>query len=91
MTQITTVFSRLRKFIKNIGNNIVFIPAVGGFFGFLLAIIMYFLEDLGISTFLIDKLPFLVVNNYDTASTLLSTFSAGDPFWFLAFLWLCYC
>src|SRR5690606_21402378 len=49
----------------------------GGFFGFLLAIIMYFLEDLGISTFLIDKLPFLVVNNYDTASTLLSTFSAG--------------
>ena len=77
MTQITTVFSRLRKFIKNIGNNIVFIPAVGGFFGFLLAIIMYFLEDLGISTFLIDKLPFLVVNNYDTASTLLSTFSAG--------------
>ena len=48
-----------------------------GLGGVLLAVIMYYFESLGISKFLVDKIPALVVNNYNTASTLLSTFSAG--------------
>lgn len=72
-----TAFLKLKNLLKEIGSNIVFIPAVGGFFGSVLAVIMYFMEDFGISSFLIERLPYLFINNYDTASTLLSTFSAG--------------
>lgn len=72
-----STFIKSKNFLKDIGSNIVFIPAVGGFLGSVLAVIMYFMEDYGISSFLIERLPYLVINNYDTASTLLSTFSAG--------------
>lgn len=68
---------KFKNILKDIGSDIVFYPAIGGFLGSVLAVIMYFLEDYGISAFLIKKLPYLVINNYDTASTLLSTFSAG--------------
>ncbi|WP_346237931.1 DUF2254 domain-containing protein [Niabella insulamsoli] len=77
MSTLKTVTFRIASFLKNIGNNIVFIPAMMGVGGVVLAVFMYYLESIGISEFLIDKVPFLVVNNYDTASTLLSTFSAG--------------
>lgn len=68
---------KVKRFFKKIGENIVFIPGVFGLAGVILAGIMYYLESQGISEFLIEKTPFLVVNNYDTASTLLSTFSSG--------------
>ena len=77
MDKLNTLLFQLKRFFKNIGQNIVFIPAVFGLGGVLLAALLYYLESLGISKFLIEKVPFLVVNNYDTASTLLSTFSAG--------------
>ena len=77
MNFLKSLYYQIKRFIKGIGNNIVFIPAVIGMLGVLLAILLYFLESMGISKFLIEKTPYLVVNNYETASTLLSTFSAG--------------
>lgn len=67
----------IKELSEKISNNIIFIPALFGIGGFVLGMVMRELESMGISSYLIEKFPFLVINNYDTATTLLSYQSSG--------------
>lgn len=58
-------------------DKIAFYPTIIGFFGCVFAYTMMFLEDEGISKYLIEFLPQLVINNGETARTILTTFIGG--------------
>lgn len=70
-------FWKIKTFFKTIANNIAFIPGVLGVAGFLLGVLAGLSEKWGITPYLIEKAPFLIINNYETAATLLSYLSAG--------------
>lgn len=71
------VFNNLYSIIKNIKNNIAFYPTVLAFVGFAFSLLMIILEEQGISKFLLDFAPVLVVENGDTALTILSVCISG--------------
>lgn len=58
-------------------SSIAFYPTVITIGFFLLAIIALTLENKGLTSYLLDNIPFLVINNADTARTILSTFIGG--------------
>lgn len=58
-------------------SRIVFYPTLLAFFGFLFAMIMLLLEKRGISKYLVEQAPILVVDNGDTAMTILSALISG--------------
>lgn len=58
-------------------SSIAFYPAVITFGFFVLAIVALALESNGLTSYLLDNAPFLVINNADTARTILSTFIGG--------------
>ena len=74
---IRKAYWKIENFFDEMRNSIAFIPGVLGIAGFLFGVFMNFLEEKGVSTFLIENAPFLVINNYDTAGTLVSYMSAG--------------
>ncbi len=71
------LFFRFLEFIKDLQNKIAFYPAVFGIFGILFAFIMMYLEEKGISKYLLKHAPFLVVQNGNTALVILSSFISG--------------
>jgi len=71
------LFFRFLGFIKDLQNKIAFYPAVFGLFGILFAFIMMYLEEKGISKYLLEHAPFLVVQNGNTALVILSAFISG--------------
>jgi uncharacterized membrane protein len=71
------LFFRFLEFIKNLQNKIAFYPAVFGIFGILFAFIMMYLEEKGISKYLLEHAPLLVVQNGNTALVILSAFISG--------------
>jgi len=70
------VLSLFRK-IYYFKDKIAFYPSIFGFFGCLFAYMMMVLENYGISKYLIEFLPELVINDGETARTILATFIAG--------------
>ena len=58
-------------------SSIAFYPAIISLGFLVLAILALTLESNGLTQYLLDNAPFLVINNADTARTILSTFIAG--------------
>lgn len=65
------------KHIVKLESNIAFYPSLISFFGVVFAFFMYYLESKGISGYLVEHAPLLVVNDTETARSLLTTFVAG--------------
>jgi uncharacterized membrane protein len=70
---IYKIFNSLEK----LESNIAFYPSIISLFGLLFAFLMIYLESIGISKYLVKHYPVLVVNNTETARSLLTTFIAG--------------
>ncbi|WP_373056801.1 DUF2254 domain-containing protein [Zunongwangia sp. H14] len=70
-------YYRTKSFFNTIESKIAFYPTLLTFCGVLFAIIMMLMENRGISRYLVDHAPILVVNNGDTAKTILSSFISG--------------
>lgn len=62
---------------KALQNKIIFYPTLFALAGVLIALIMMYLENLGISRYLLDHLPVLVVDNGDTALAIMSAIITG--------------
>jgi len=68
---------RLTNFVKQIRNKIAFLPTIISIAGLALAFLMIYLEQINISSYLIDVAPGLVIDDTDTAKTILSTLIGG--------------
>jgi len=71
------LFNRSISFFNVIESKIAFYPTLLAVFGFIFALLMTYLENIGISKYLVEHAPSLVVNNGDTAKTILSSFISG--------------
>jgi uncharacterized membrane protein len=71
------LYLRLRAFFNSIRSKIAFYPALLAVAGFSLAFIMMWIENKGASNELIEVLPQLVLENGDTALTILSVCIGG--------------
>lgn len=71
------LFNRLFSFLRILQSRIAFYPTLLAFIGFLLAFLLMYLEERGISAYLAKKLPPLVVKNGNTALTILSACITG--------------
>jgi len=69
--------NRLSNFLQQIRGKIAFFPSIISLTGLMLAFFMIYLEHLNISAYLIDVAPGLVIDNTDTAKTILSTLIGG--------------
>ena len=72
-----SLYNKLSSFFHTVEGKIAFYPALLSFIGFNFAMIMLYLEKQGISAFIIEHVPELVINNPDTAKTLLSFLTGG--------------
>lgn len=70
-------FTRLSSFYRNIKSKIAFFPTLFALLGLLFAFLMMYLESRGISNYLVDNVPVLVLDNSDTALTILSACITG--------------
>lgn len=70
-------YIKLLSFFKSIESKIAFYPSLFALIGFHFAMLMLYLEKLGISRQVIAHVPELVINNADTAKTLLSFLTGG--------------
>ncbi|MDX1544171.1 MAG: DUF2254 domain-containing protein [Christiangramia sp.] len=71
------LYNRSISFFNVLESRIAFYPTLLAFLGFLFAVFMLFLENKGISKYLVEHAPILVVNNGDTAMTILSALISG--------------
>jgi uncharacterized membrane protein len=74
MKQLYNTFIGILSRIKN---KIIFYPTVFALGGIFLALLMMFLENRGSSSYLADNVPLLVVDNGETALTILSAIITG--------------
>lgn len=74
---MTQLFHKINSFFKSIKTNIAFYPSILAVFGFTFSFFMILLEENGISKYLLDVLPQLVVEDGDTALTVLSVCIGG--------------
>ena len=70
-------FYNIIEYIIKLESNIAFYPSLISLGGLLFAFFMYYLESWGVSKYLIDNAPLLVINNTETARSLLTTFIGG--------------
>ncbi|WP_179343580.1 DUF2254 domain-containing protein [Winogradskyella ursingii] len=70
-------FYRVLNYLDKLESNIAFYPTIISLFGTSFAFFMIYLESKGVSKYLIEHAPILVVNNTETARSLLTTFIAG--------------
>lgn len=71
------LFYRTLSFFNIIESKIAFYPTVLAIWGVFFAFLMMYFESLGISKYLLDKAPVLVVDNGNTALTILSALISG--------------
>jgi len=71
------LYNKLVAFFHRIEENIAFYPSIISFLGFNFAMLMLYLEKRGVSSFVINYVPELVINNADIAKTLLSFLTGG--------------
>ena len=74
---IKRIFNSAYRLFHNIKANIAFYPAIISLVGFGFAFLMMYIESLGASQYLSENAPVLVVNNAETARSLLTTFVGG--------------
>ncbi|GGG39765.1 DUF2254 domain-containing protein [Bizionia arctica] len=72
-----SLYNKFISFIHTIQGKIAFYPTLFSIAGFSFAILMLYLEKKGISAFVLEHVPQLVINNADTAKTLLSFLTGG--------------
>ena len=72
-----SIITNSLNYIYKLKNKIAFYPTILSLAGLLFAFLLIYLESKGISRYLVDHAPTLVVNNDETARTLLTTFIAG--------------
>ena len=65
------------KYFYKLESKIAFYPTILSLTGTIFAFLMIYFESLGVSDYLIKKAPSLVVNDTETARSLLTTFVAG--------------
>ncbi|MCP9201101.1 DUF2254 domain-containing protein [Gramella sp. GC03-9] len=71
------LYNRTISFFNVLESKIAFYPTLLAFLGFNFAFFMLWLENKGVSRYLLDHIPVLVVNNGDTAMTILSSLITG--------------
>ena len=71
------LLSRFRFAYKYIVNSIGFYPTIIAFLFFVLALVMLFLESMGLSALFKDNLPFMIISDGATARLVLSTIATG--------------
>ncbi len=71
------LFYKIVSYFNVIKSNIAFYPTILSFFGFGFSLLMIILEEYGISKYLLDVAPILVVENGDTALSVLSVCVGG--------------
>ncbi|MDT0688041.1 DUF2254 domain-containing protein [Autumnicola psychrophila] len=74
---MSSFFTRILTFYRSIKSKIAFYPTLFALSGLIFALLMMYLEERGISDYLVQHAPFLVVNSGDTALTILSACIAG--------------
>lgn len=72
-----SLYNKFISFINTIQGKIAFYPTLFSIIGFSFAMTMLYLEKEGISAFVLEHIPQLVINNADTAKTLLSFLTGG--------------
>tara|TARA_R110002049_G_scaffold30345_2_gene103951 strand:- start:1854 stop:3158 length:1305 start_codon:yes stop_codon:yes gene_type:complete len=70
-------FYKVLGYVLKLQSKIAFYPTIISLAGFLFAFFMYYIENLEISKYLVEHVPWLVINNVDTARAILTTFVAG--------------
>ncbi|WP_379953079.1 DUF2254 domain-containing protein [Dokdonia sp. R78006] len=71
------IYTKLRLLYSQVTGNIGFFPSIIALMGLAFAFLMLYIEEQGVSKYFIDNFPWLVINNADTARSLLSTFIGG--------------
>ncbi|MDC8001916.1 DUF2254 domain-containing protein [Aequorivita todarodis] len=71
------IFIRISDFFNTVESKIAFYPTLLAFSGFLVALLMIYLEQHGISRKIMDVFPLLMVEDGDTALTVLSACLGG--------------
>ncbi|QYA25774.1 DUF2254 domain-containing protein [Gramella sp. MT6] len=71
------LYNRTISFFNVIESKIAFYPTLLAFLGFNFAFFMLYLENRGISKYLLEHVPVLVMDNGDTAMTMLSALISG--------------
>ena len=71
------LYIKFLKLLHTIKSKIIFYPTLFAILGILFAFLIMYFEKLGISRYLLDNLPILVVDNGDTALTILSAIITG--------------
>ncbi len=74
---MTQLFNKIDTIFNVIKSNIAFYPSILAVFGFVFSLVMHVFEEQGISKYLIDALPQLVVEDGDTALTIMSVCIGG--------------
>ncbi len=70
-------FNRIYILLSNLQSKIAFYPSVFAIFGFVFAAVLLYLEQQGISKQLLEQFPLLVVNNGNTALSILTACITG--------------
>ncbi len=70
-------FYQIIEYVIKLESNIAFYPSLISLSGLAFAFFMYYLESWGVSKYLIENAPLLVINNTETARSLLTTFIGG--------------
>lgn len=70
-------FHNVINYVDKLESKIAFYPTIISLAGFLFAFFMYYMENLNISKYFVKHVPWLVINNVDTARIILTTFIAG--------------
>lgn len=74
---MTKFINYIRQITRRVYTSIAFYPSLISVLFFFLAIFLINFEDNDLTKFLLDKMPFLVINNADTARAILSTLIGG--------------
>lgn len=74
---LITIQNKLVNSYKNLTSSIAFYPTLIGVLFFAFAFIMVGVEELGASSFISEKVKYIIINNDDTARTILSTIIGG--------------
>ena len=74
---IKETYHKILQYIIRLESKIAFYPTLIGFTGLFFSVFMYYLENLDISKYLLEHAPWLVINNVETARTILATFVGG--------------
>ncbi len=70
-------FNRIYILLSNLQSKIAFYPSVFAILGFFLAFILNYFEEQGVSKYLLEHLPLLVVDNGNTALSILTACITG--------------